>query len=117
MIDETFATWYSQNYRSLHAALSESAVDGRRVSDALDEACARALQHWDRVKVMDAPNGWVYAVARNVQRRTQRRARQERELLIESATSSVSDRMGIDDVVEIWDAVRRLDARQREAIV
>ena len=46
-----------------------------------DEALARALERWKRVRAMDSPGGWVYTVALHQLRRCQRRRALERRLI------------------------------------
>ena len=71
-----FEDWYREHYR--HVFASVLVVSGNRpaTADAVDEAFARALERWPRVRTMDSPLGWTFTVARNLLRRSARRAAQ-----------------------------------------
>jgi len=109
-----FDEWYLENYRDLHASLTIVLADGDRATEAVDEAFVRALERWPRVRAMSSPSGWVYTVARNAARRSMRQVKREQQV----AEALHDDHPGAapDDVVVVWDAVRRLESRQREVI-
>ncbi len=116
MIDPSargFEEWYCAEHPKLLGSLTLVAGDLHSAREAADEALSRALEHWDRVRLMESPGGWTYRVALNVLRRRQRRAAIERRLLVRRApVASVPAPAG-----EAWDAVRHLPARQRTAVV
>ena len=112
--DDDFALWYAEAYPRLAAALTVIGRDRELARDAAAEACARALEQWSRVRKMDAPGGWAYRVGVNVLRRLQRRAAMERRLLHRMRPEVSSEPVEIDPA--LWDAVRALPDRQREAI-
>ncbi|MDP9336881.1 MAG: SigE family RNA polymerase sigma factor, partial [Actinomycetota bacterium] len=58
-----FEAWYRQVHPRLVSALSLIAGDVDLGRDAVDEACARALERWSRVREMRSPSGWTYRVA------------------------------------------------------
>jgi RNA polymerase sigma-70 factor (ECF subfamily) len=79
----------------------------------VDEAFARALEHWDRVSLMVSPSGWVYKVALHHARRAGRRASIERRLHLGHRTrDEVPSPAG-----EVWHLLSQLSARQREVVV
>lgn len=82
-------------------------------ADVTDEALARALRHWQRISAMQSPEGWTYRVAVNVWRRQARRRSMERRLL----PRLVSRQVVAAPAGEVWDVVRSLTPRQREAVV
>jgi hypothetical protein len=107
-----FEEWYVGEHVRLYAALLVVTGDPHLAEDATDEALARTLHHWKRVREMDSPGGWTYRVAVNIVRRTARRRAIERRLL---------PRLAADPVVpapagEVWDLVRSLTKRQRMAL-
>jgi len=63
---------------------------------------------------MDSPTGWTYRVALNLARRRARRAALEKRLLRRIAP--VNDALPAEHAIELWDAVRALPPRAREAI-
>ncbi len=87
-------------------------ADRAAAIDAVDEAFARALERWPRVRKMESPVGWTWTVARNLVRTGARRAAREREVL-----SVAAEPWDVPDVtVEVWDAIRRLAPRAQELI-
>jgi len=104
-----FEDWYREHYRRVFASVMVVSGDRAAVAEAVDEAFARALERWPRVRAMDSPIGWTFTVARNVLRRGARRSARERS--VEIAVGSVPE---ID--VALWDIVRSLPKRERELI-
>lgn len=107
-----FEDWYRQIHPRLGTALALAFGDVGLAQESADEACARALERWDRVSAMNAPNGWVYRVAFNDARRRLRRSGQERRLLRGRKVESIDPPAG-----ELWFVVAALPERQRQAVV
>ncbi|MHB8505631.1 MAG: sigma-70 family RNA polymerase sigma factor [Acidimicrobiales bacterium] len=80
-VPSDFAGWYSRTHKPLVRALRAITSEDDAARDAADEAFARCLLHWRRVRVMGSPDGWAYRVALNELRRTLRRRALERRLL------------------------------------
>ena len=77
--------------------------------DAVDEAFARALERWPRVRTMDSPIGWTFTVARNLLRRAARSGRR--------VTFGRGHREPTPEIdMALWDTVRSLPKRERELI-
>jgi DNA-directed RNA polymerase specialized sigma24 family protein len=108
-----FSDWYVREHRRVVASLAAVSGNADAARDAADEAFVRALAHWERVRVMDAPAGWVYRVAMNVLRRDLRRRRRE-TVLLRRRTQVVAP---LPTHPELWEAVRALPERQRIAVV
>lgn len=108
-----FETWYRQAHARLIGALLWIAGDPDQARDAVDEACARALTRWERVRRMESPTGWTYQVALNVWRRAQRRRMIEQRLLRRLPPNPlvVSGPAG-----ETWELVKTLPVPERTAI-
>lgn len=104
-----FEDWYREHYRRVFASVLVVSGNRAATGDAVDEAFARALERWPRVRAMDSPIGWTFTVARNLLRRASRRS--AREGTVEIAVGTIPD---ID--VALWDTVRGLPKRQRELI-
>lgn len=113
--DAGFAAWYTGEHPRLLASLVFIAGDLESARDATDEAFARALAQWNRVKAMASPAGWTYRVALNLVKRRHRRAALERRLLGHERPDHAPQIP--EPAVELWDAVRRLPERQRTAVV
>lgn len=109
-----FGEWYADAYPRLAAALTLIARDREQARDAAAEACARALERWNRVQTMASPDGWAYRVGLNVLRRLHRRAAFEQRLLRRLRPEPSTDPVEINEA--LWSAVRALPERQREAI-
>jgi RNA polymerase sigma factor (sigma-70 family) len=107
----SFEEWYRQCRPRLIAALTVASGEFDAAVDAADESMVRALQRWDRVQAMESPDGWAYRVGLNLLRRRMRRRAFERRLLVRS---KAVDPPGLR--AEVWEAVRALPRRQREAV-
>jgi len=107
-----FESWYRQAHPRLGTALAVAFGDAGLAQDAADEAFARALQHWDRVAVMQSPTGWVYRVGFNYARRRLRRQSLERRLLLRNHRAEPAQA----PAGEMWTVVAALPVRQRQAV-
>lgn len=108
----SFDDWYRAYHPVLVAALTVVAGDGSVAHDAADEALVRAYERWSRVQATSSPEAWTYAVGVNFLRRRARRAALEATLLRRTPPPSSTPGLPPD----VWDAVRQLPKRQREAI-
>jgi RNA polymerase sigma-70 factor (ECF subfamily) len=112
-----FVRWYGAEHARLFGSLVALSGDRELAAEATDEALSRALQHWERVRAMDSPEGWTYRVAVNVMRRLARRRNMERRVLgrLARGATVVASQPAPGD--EVWDLVRALPERQRTAVV
>jgi RNA polymerase sigma-70 factor (ECF subfamily) len=107
-----FEVWYEREHPRFVGALMWLGGDPLDVRDAVDEACARALERWERVGAMASPSGWTYRVALNVWKRRERRWSLERRVLgRHRPEAEVAGPAG-----EAWDVLRHLPPRERTAI-
>jgi len=109
----SFEDWYRSEYRNIVRSLVLITGNGEVAVEAASEACARALENWERVSVMASPSGWTYTVGLNVARRALRRARIEAMVLRRVAVPPPVR----EDAPELWEAVRQLPRQQRVAVV
>jgi RNA polymerase sigma-70 factor (ECF subfamily) len=112
-VGPSFEDWYRREYRSILHSLVLITGNAEVAIEAASEACARALERWERVSVMASPSGWTYTVGLNVARRALRRGRIEALILRRPAVPPPLR----EDASELWDAVRRLPRQQRVAVV
>jgi RNA polymerase sigma-70 factor (ECF subfamily) len=112
--DDAFAAWYRSEHPRLLATMTIVTRDLHAAQDITAEAFARALAAWHRVSGMDSPTGWTYRVAVNLARRRARRAALEARLLHRVARTDAD--FPAEQAIELWDAVRALPPRAREAI-
>ena len=107
-----FEAWYRAEYESLVRVLFRLGAGRDDAVDLAAEAFSRALDRWSQVSVMQSPTGWLYRVALNLLRRTERRRGIERRLLTRQTVTTVTV-----EPIPVWDAVARLPRRQRTAII
>ena len=108
----SFDGWYRECHPSLVAALTVVAGDASLGRDAADEALVRAYERWTRVQTMSSPAAWTYAVGVNLLRRRARRTALEARVARRAERPVAPPELR----PEVWEAVRRLPPRQREAI-
>jgi RNA polymerase sigma factor (sigma-70 family) len=82
--------------------------------EATDEAFVRCLVRWERVRRMDSSSGWVYRVALNALRKSQRRGGRLRSSHLEDVPEH--SRVPV-HMVESWEILEPLAPRQRTAVV
>jgi RNA polymerase sigma-70 factor (ECF subfamily) len=110
---DAFEVWYSREHARLVNTLLLATGDIHAAAECVDEAFARALEHWDRVSKMASPSGWTYKVALHHARRVARRSSIERYLhLRHQDRNEVPSPAG-----EIWHLLSQLSTRQREVVV
>lgn len=106
-----FEAWYRSEYSRLVDVLNKLGADVAYSEEVAAEAFSRALERWDRVSLMDSPIGWTYRVAFNLLRRRQRRAAFELRALARPSPPRVPA-----DSAWLWEEVRGLPTRQRQAV-
>jgi RNA polymerase sigma-70 factor (ECF subfamily) len=109
---EGFEGWYLVEHPRVIGVLAAVSGDRDASIEAADEAFARALSQWKRVRRMDAPGAWTCEVALNALRRAMRRRTLENRAI---------DRLGAPTPVpptdvDLWQVVRQLPERQRTAV-
>ena len=109
-----FASWYRSQHPRLVAALCAVTQEADVARDAADEAFARSLLDWERVRAMRSPAGWTYRVALNELRRTVRRRGIERRL---TARLPPPSPVPEPHYQEVWTLLASLSRRQRTAVV
>ena len=113
---EAFAAWYRVHHPRVFASMLAISGDREMAAEVADEAFVRALERWERVRVMAAPEGWVWVVARNALRALHRRESRRRRSEMVVARTGGPGTYEPDLEVEVWDAIWRLPRRQREVI-
>jgi RNA polymerase sigma-70 factor (ECF subfamily) len=108
-----FDEFYATHFDVVARAIGLAAGDRELARDATQEAFARALRRWRRVREMDRPDGWVYVVAMNQLRDHWRRL--DRKQPAEPAPADSSG--GIVTCLTVREAIATLPPRQRQAVV
>lgn len=108
--EDLFQCFYEKQFDAVFRAALVLGSDRALAEDATQEAFARALEKWKRLRSEERVAGWVMVTALNVVRRALRR----RAVL--PWTKDEAD-VDPDASVDLWQAVRKLSRRQQEAIV
>jgi len=108
-IDRGFEELYRREHGAVFRAVHALFLDRSVAEEATQEAFARALERWRRLRDQPWVAGWVTVTALNAARRSMRRSR------IATAPEGPDD--DPDRAMDLWRAVRALPRRQQEAVV
>jgi RNA polymerase sigma-70 factor, ECF subfamily len=108
-IDEGFRAMYEREFPSVYRAVYVLCRDPSLAEDAAQEAFARALARWRRLRQHPSVAGWVTTTALNVARRSLRK----RELPHSSPQVEPDREVGID----LASGIRELPLRQQQAVL
>jgi RNA polymerase sigma factor (sigma-70 family) len=108
-VDPQFIELYEREHERVFQVTFALCRDRGLAEDATQEAFARALERWARLRDRPWVGGWVMSTALNAARRMLRR-----RPYVFSVPSANPDS---ESATELWDVVRRLPRRQRKAIV
>ena len=111
--DEFYASFFDRVARTLMLA----GADRDPARDATQEAFARALRQWRKVREMDRPDGWVYVVAMNQLRDQWRRSERSRTQAPAIDDGAVDNTHAVATRLSVRDAIATLPVRQRQAVV
>jgi RNA polymerase sigma-70 factor (ECF subfamily) len=119
--DHRFDDFYVFGYPRLVAALTFVTGDADLATDAVDEACARAVERLGRGREIDVLEAWIRVVARNVALGRLRRLTSERRARRKlDATARADAAEPPDDneaALDVRAALHTLSRRQREVVV
>jgi RNA polymerase sigma-70 factor, ECF subfamily len=108
---------YDASYRRLVGQLVGLTGSQAEAEDVVQEAFVRAVNHARTVRRADHPEAWVRTVAVNVARSRWRRMQRFVGLQPRLVDEPASREAGSTDRMAVVEALRRLPAAQREAIV
>jgi len=117
---DRFDDFYAFAYPKLVAALTFVTGDPDLARDAVDEACARAVERLGRGHEIDVLEAWVRVVARNVAYGRLRRLTSERRARRRLLTQARSDADAPADAaaaIDVRAALGALSQRQRDVVV
>jgi RNA polymerase sigma-70 factor (ECF subfamily) len=112
-VEPEFRELYEREHPTVLRACFLLARDRAAAEDATQEAFARALERWDRLRGEDWAGGWVMRTALNVAKRSRVRDRRSAVSVPDAAAAEVD----VAGRADLWTAVGRLPRRQREATV
>lgn len=119
--EDRFDDFYVFSYPRLVAALTFVTGDEDLATDAVDEACARALERLRRGHEIEVLEAWVRVVARNVARGRLRRLTSERrarrKLVASARVDEVASPGDTAAAIDVRAALNGLSRRQREVVV
>jgi RNA polymerase sigma-70 factor (ECF subfamily) len=110
---ESFEGFYERVWNQVHRAVVVGFGGADLASEAVDEAMARAYEHWAKVSAMGNPEGWVYRTAMNwgrslLRRRKFRSNRQIPDVPFHDPEASDP---------RLVEAIRQLPFHQRDVVV
>jgi RNA polymerase sigma-70 factor (ECF subfamily) len=108
--DVFYQKWRSPIRRSLALALGDIGL----ADEAVDEAMARAVARWDKIKDYERPEGWLYRVGLNWARGVFRKRRYELLSDLEASSQVWDDPLPDPDLIE---AVGHLSLKLRSVVV
>lgn len=109
-----FEEFFRSNCEPVVRALALVTGNADEAEELAQEAFARAYRRWRDVGNYERPAAWVYVVALNHGRRGWQRKRRPDS---EGVTAVPDPAFGVDNQLEIAEALRRLPERQRLAVV
>ena len=112
-----FDEFYESYFDRVARTLVLGGADRDLARDATQEAFARALRRWRKVREMDRPDGWVYVVAMNQLRDRWRRSERRRERAPELSDGAADNTHAVATRLSVRDAIATLPSRQRQAVV
>jgi RNA polymerase sigma-70 factor (ECF subfamily) len=108
-VDEGFRELYEREFVAVFRAAFMLCGDRALAEDSTQEAFARALVRWRRLRDQPWAAGWVTTTALNVARRALRRRPVAETRPLAFATD-------LDEVLDLSSAIRGLPPRQQEAV-
>jgi RNA polymerase sigma factor (sigma-70 family) len=113
-----FAGFFRSHYAKLGKAIYLMSGNRSEAEDVAQEAFIKVYARWDRVRVMESPDGYLYQVAINLYRRSRLATSSRTIPLAAVASGSIDDdTSSVDARVDLLRIVRRLPLEQREALV
>jgi RNA polymerase sigma-70 factor, ECF subfamily len=104
--EELYAGQAATTFRTVYLLCRDRTI----AEDATQEAFARALERWDRLRDESWVGGWVTTTAMNVARRSSPR-------LFHAPRQPTSETAETEERLDLWRAVQRLPRRQQQAVI
>lgn len=110
-----FVATFESHYGRMVRAMELSGLDRATAEDVAQEAFARSLNHWDRVRQGSNPAGYVYRTAFRLARRNLRAIGREAPLVEAAARGDVSEEASLRVTAQA--ALAAMPARRRSCAV
>ena len=111
--DEVFEGEHHAVFKAVYLILGEREA----ARDVTQDAFAQLYVHWPKVRRYDRPGAWVRRVAIRLALRQRTREARQHEPFQPADPTSTATATDVEDRLEILEALRRLTARQRAAVV
>lgn len=117
-MEPSFEEMYAAEFRRVFRMAYLIGGDRGAAEDAVQEAFARALERWERLRGQPWAAGWVATTAIRLARRAAGRRSRELSALVRRSPDTPDPAAG-DPAAgsDLWRAVRRLPSRQQQAVV
>jgi RNA polymerase sigma-70 factor, ECF subfamily len=112
---DDFDAFYAASYARLVGQLYAVTGDLAEAEDVVQEAFARAVARWPRIRGYELPEAWVRRVAVNLARQGLRRTRRRLRLLVRLAPPAPEAGPSVDGLV-LAAALRALPPAQRQVL-
>ena len=112
----TFDAYFAQVYPGVVRTMWLACGSRLEGEDLAQEAMARVFERWEKVRRHPDPAAYTYRVAFNLHRRRMRRLGVGARAA-EKVASAAQSQAGLEERVEILDALSRLPLAQRQAVV
>ena len=112
-IDPGFQELYRTEFQQIFRAAFLLCRDRTLAEDVAQEAFARCLERWNRLRDQPWVGGWVMSAALNVARKELKRRGRERSMLGPEPESPRSSDLSLD----LRQGIQRLPPRQQEAVL
>jgi RNA polymerase sigma-70 factor (ECF subfamily) len=110
-VDPRFEELYRSEFQAVFRAVLAVCGDRHVAEEATQEAFARALERWRRLRDHSWAAAWVTTTAMNAARRSLRRR------AVEAKANPAAVPGEPDSAIDLWRGVRGLPVRQQEAVV
>lgn len=114
---EDFVVFCQEQHRRVVASMVVFCGDAALAEEIAQEALAKACQHWERVRQMEAAGAWLHRVALNLTKSRFRRATLERRVLARHGTPNVHYDLDVSEMLDLRQALGAIPVRRRTAVV
>lgn len=116
--DASFGAFFAEHYARLYRALVLVTRSPHEADEITQEAFVKVWARWDRVSIMESPDGYLYRTALNLYRQRGRQAARLVRLLASWPGAHREDALDrFDEVDTLERLVLQLPPRQRAALV